>query len=88
MPADLALALHAVRKDYPEGDAVRAVLRGVDLALPRGAFGALVGRSGSGKSTLLNLISGIDRPTAGEVVVDGTHLERLDERARTLFRRR
>ena len=48
----------------------------------------LVGRSGSGKSTLLNLIAGIDRPTAGTVAVNGTDLTRLDEEARTRFRRR
>ena len=48
----------------------------------------LVGRSGSGKSTLLNLIAGIDRPTAGRVLVDGTDLTALDEDARTRFRRR
>jgi putative ABC transport system ATP-binding protein len=47
----------------------------------------LVGRSGSGKSTLLNVIAGIDRPTTGTVVVDGTDLTALDEQARTRFRR-
>jgi len=47
-----------------------------------------VGRSGSGKSTLLNVIAGIDHPTAGAVIVDGTDLTALDEHARTLFRRR
>jgi putative ABC transport system ATP-binding protein len=47
-----------------------------------------MGRSGSGKSTLLNLLSGIDVPSAGEVVIAGTPLTRLSERERTLFRRR
>jgi putative ABC transport system ATP-binding protein len=82
-----ALVLTDVTKRYREGDAWREVLRGASLALPAGAVGALVGRSGAGKSTLLNLISGIDRPDSGQVVVAGTHLEGLDERARTLFRR-
>lgn len=82
-----ALVLTDVRKRYREGDAWRDVLRGASLALPVGSIGALVGRSGAGKSTLLNLISGIDQPDSGEVVVDGVHLERLDETARTLFRR-
>ena len=67
---------------------MREVLRGVDLQLPEGAFGVLVGRSGEGKSTLLNLIAGMDRPDAGEVVVAGQPLHSLSERARTLFRRR
>src|SRR5258708_35527169 len=47
----------------------------------------LVGRSGSGKSTLLNVIAGIDQPSTGTVVVDGTDLTALDEQARTRFRR-
>ena len=85
---DLVLDLRDVRKSYREGDARREVLHGADLQLERGQIGALVGRSGAGKSTLLNLISGIDRPDAGAVVVDGTHLEGLSERDRTLFRRR
>jgi putative ABC transport system ATP-binding protein len=49
---------------------------------------ALLGRSGSGKSTLLNLIGGIDLPTAGEVILDGTSLTGLSEQRRTMFRRR
>ena len=62
-------------------------LRGVNLELPRGVFAALKGRSGSGKTTLLNLISGLDRPTSGEVVFDGQALSSLNDRQRTLLRR-
>jgi putative ABC transport system ATP-binding protein len=58
------------------------------VAIEAGEIAVLVGRSGSGKSTLLNLIAGIDRPTSGRVVVDGTDLTALDEDARTRFRRR
>ncbi|HEX8384679.1 MAG TPA: ABC transporter ATP-binding protein [Rubricoccaceae bacterium] len=86
--ADLVLDLRGVRKGYREGDAQRTVLDGADLQLPRGRVGALVGRSGSGKSTVLNLVSGIDRPDGGLVVVDGVDLGALSERDRTLFRRR
>jgi putative ABC transport system ATP-binding protein len=63
------------------------VLAGVDLTLRQGELAVLVGRSGSGKSTLLNLASGIDLPTAGEVLVGGVSLGGLSERERTLFRR-
>lgn len=84
---EAVLSLRGVTKRYREGTGWREVLTGADLDLPRGALGALVGRSGAGKSTLLNLISGIDQPDAGSVIVDGTHLERLSERERTLFRR-
>jgi putative ABC transport system ATP-binding protein len=87
-PTDLVLDLRGVRKGYREGDATRAVLDGADLRLERGRVGALVGRSGSGKSTVLNLVSGIDRPDGGRVVVDGVDLGALSERDRTLFRRR
>ncbi len=51
----------------------------LDLRIPRGEFVAVVGKSGSGKSTLLNLIAGIDRPTAGEILVGGTPVHALDE---------
>jgi putative ABC transport system ATP-binding protein len=80
--------LRGVSRTYREGEGERTVLRGVDLAIGRGEFAVLVGRSGSGKSTLLNLVSGIDAPTAGEVLIDGTAITRLGERERTLFRRR
>ena len=86
--ADLVLDLRGVVKRYREGDATREVLRGADLAMPRGAVGALVGRSGAGKSTLLNLVSGIDAPDGGTVRVDGVEIGALSERERTLFRRR
>ncbi len=85
---DLVLDLRNVRKAYAEGDATRVVLDGAAMRLPRGRIGALVGRSGAGKSTVLNLVSGIDRPDGGQVVVDGIDLAGLSERDRTLFRRR
>jgi putative ABC transport system ATP-binding protein len=83
-----AVELFHVSKTYREGDSERAVLSDVSVAIESGEIAVLVGRSGSGKSTLLNLIAGIDRPTSGRVVVDGTDLTALDEDARTRFRRR
>jgi ABC-type methionine transport system ATPase subunit len=87
MPGPAVLLSH-VGKTYHEGDSERIVLRDVSVAIAPGEIAVLVGRSGSGKSTLLNLIAGIDRPTAGRVLVDGTDLTALDEDARTRFRRR
>lgn len=62
-------------------------LDSVSLEIGRGEFVAITGPSGSGKSTLLNLLGGLDHPTSGEVVVDGIHLERADDRELTLYRR-
>jgi putative ABC transport system ATP-binding protein len=86
------VTLHGLTKVYTEGSRRRAVLDGVDLTFARGEFVALLGHSGSGKSTLLNLISGIDSPTAGDVVIyepvrGATTLTQLRERDRTLYRR-
>jgi len=82
-----AVELRRLTKLYREGDGERIVFRDVDAAIGHGEIAVLVGRSGSGKSTLLNLISGIDLPTSGTVVVDGTDITALGERDRTLFRR-
>jgi putative ABC transport system ATP-binding protein len=83
-----AVELKKLSKSYREGEAERVVLRDVSVTVASGEIAVLVGRSGSGKSTLLNVIAGIDKPTAGTVVVDGTDLTGLSEHARTLFRRR
>ena len=72
---------------YREGESERVVFRDVDVAIRPAEITVLLGRSGSGKSTLLNLISGIDLPTAGAVLVDGVDLTGLGEHERTLFRR-
>jgi putative ABC transport system ATP-binding protein len=86
-PDTSIIELRGVTKTYWEGNTTRAVLVGVDATIRRGELCVLIGRSGSGKSTLLNLIGGIDVPTSGEIVVDGTDLARSTEAARTLFRR-
>jgi putative ABC transport system ATP-binding protein len=72
---------------YKMGDAFVDALRGVDLSIQRGEFVTLVGPSGSGKSTVLNLIGGLDRPTSGQVWIDGVELSATDERALTRHRR-
>jgi putative ABC transport system ATP-binding protein len=81
------IRLDRVSKEYREGEKSRPVLREASATFAEGAFVAIRGRSGSGKSTLLNLLAGIDLPTAGEVMIDGTCLNRLSSRDRTLFRR-
>lgn len=64
-------------KDYMHGRMTVPALRGVDLEIEEGEFTALVGPSGSGKTTLLNLIGCLDRPTAGQIFVEGKDIFRL-----------
>ena len=85
---DAIVTLRQVSKSFVEGDVTHEVLNGAELDAAPGAFVALLGRSGTGKSTLLNLISGIDLPDSGDVIVDGATINRLSEQDRTLFRRR
>ena len=68
-----------VRKVYRRGSEEIVVLDGLSLVVEKGDFVALMGPSGSGKTTLLNLIAGIDKPTSGDVLVDGTDVGRLSE---------
>ena len=86
-PSRSLVELRNLTKAYEEGNRHRTVLREADVSIARGELAVLVGRSGSGKSTVLNLISGIDLPDSGEVIVDGVSLSTLPERERTLFRR-
>jgi putative ABC transport system ATP-binding protein len=79
--------LQAVSKGYREADRRHDVLVDVDATIRRGEIVVLVGRSGSGKSTLLNLVSGIDLPDGGDVLVEGRAINRMTERERTIFRR-
>jgi ABC-type lipoprotein export system ATPase subunit len=64
------------------------VLKGIDLNLKRGEFVAIVGKSGSGKSTLLNMMTGIDHPTSGQVVINGQNIYEMNESKRALWRGR
>jgi putative ABC transport system ATP-binding protein len=74
-------------KHYPlRGGSVEA-LRGVSLSVARGEFVAIMGTSGSGKSTMLHLLGGLDRPTSGDVVIDGVNISELDDEQATLTRR-
>jgi putative ABC transport system ATP-binding protein len=63
--------LAGVTRNYQQGDVVVRALRGIDFELSRGEFVAIAGPSGSGKTTLLNVMSGLDQPSSGTVVVDG-----------------
>jgi len=68
-----------VVKTFKVGDGEVTILKGISFDVKEGEFVSIVGPSGNGKSTLLNMITGIDRPTAGEVIVTGREVHRMSE---------
>ncbi len=87
--AEAVLRLRGLRKAYNVGTPIEVeVLHGIDFAIPPGEFCALMGPSGSGKSTLLNLIGLLDRPTGGQLFLDGREAGTLDDGALTRLRGR
>jgi putative ABC transport system ATP-binding protein len=88
MNTEAHIRLKKLTKYYSEGDKTRSVLDELNLSIEEGEMLVLLGRSGSGKSTLLNLVSGIDKPNSGEVIIGETDLTTMDEKNRTLFRRK
>ncbi|MDH5565654.1 MAG: ABC transporter ATP-binding protein [Myxococcales bacterium] len=87
-PSQPLISLRHVARSYRRGPSEVHALDGTTLQIEAGRFVAIMGPSGSGKSTLLNLISGIDRPTRGEVVVGGLRLDHLSEDALARWRAR
>ncbi len=82
------LKVTGLKKTYGTGDTAVEALKGVSLSAQKGEFIAIVGTSGSGKSTLLHMLGGLDRPTEGEVLVDGKNIFELKDEQLTIFRRR
>src|SRR5262245_62667652 len=76
-----------VSRGYGEGDAAVDALRDVSVEFERDRFTAIMGPSGSGKSTLLHVLAGLDRPTGGRVLIDGTDITELDDADLTKLRR-
>ncbi|MEU5581320.1 ABC transporter ATP-binding protein [Streptomyces huasconensis] len=86
-PGDWAVELRGVRRQYGRGTGAVHALAGIDLALPRGSFTAVMGPSGSGKSTFLQCAAGLDRPTSGTVRLGGTEITGMSENKLTALRR-
>lgn len=80
--------LRNVTKVYRVGSVDVHALRGIDLQIMPGEFCCIIGRSGSGKSTLLNMLAGLEPVTSGEVVINGKHLERMNQSELILFRQK
>ncbi len=81
------ISVRDLYKLYRVGDSVVRALDGISLDIREGEFCAVVGTSGSGKSTLLNMLAGLERPTKGEVVIGGSHIEKMNEDQLVRFRR-
>jgi putative ABC transport system ATP-binding protein len=76
-----------IARRYGEGETAVDALRGVSVDIERGRLTAVMGPSGSGKSTLMHILAGLDKPTAGEVSIDGTQITKLGDNALTKLRR-
>ena len=86
-PADTIVESRAVSRRYGDGDTAVDAVRAVSLSVASGELVAVMGPSGSGKSTLMHMLAGLDRPTAGEVLINGTEISRLGDTALTKLRR-
>jgi putative ABC transport system ATP-binding protein len=86
--APVRVAARGLSRRYGDGDTAVDALRGVSVTVTEGELTAIMGPSGSGKSTLMHLLAGLDRPTAGEVWIDGTPLGSLGDTGLTRLRRR
>jgi len=82
------LQANNLSKTYGKGDTIVTALDGVSFSVEKGEFVAIIGASGSGKSTLMHLLGGVDRPTAGNVVIDGNEIYKSNESELAIFRRR
>ncbi len=85
---EAVIQLRKVEKTFKNAAGEFRVLKGIDLVLRGGEFVAIVGKSGSGKSTLLNMMTGIDHPTGGQVVINGDNIYEMNESQRALWRGR
>src|ERR671914_2340034 len=86
-PDGTIVTADGISRCFGEGDAAVDALDGVSTDFERGRFSAIMGPSGSGKSTLMHILAGLDRPTGGSVILDGTELESLDDADLTKLRR-
>lgn len=84
----IILQAEKLYKEYKTSSGAVNALNGVDLSIEKGLFYAIIGRSGSGKSTMLHVLSGLDRPTSGKVLIDGVDMFSFSDEKMAIFRRR
>lgn len=85
--SEKTIILREVVKEYRQGDTIIKALDGVNLEVDKGIMAAIIGPSGSGKTTLLNMLGALDKPTSGEVYIDGVNIGNLKEDELTAHRR-
>jgi putative ABC transport system ATP-binding protein len=85
---DPLIRVTGLKKHYQMGGTTVRALDGVDIDIPAHTFTVVMGPSGSGKSSLLYLLGGLDRPTSGEISIQGERLDQMDENTLALFRRK
>ncbi|WP_138203104.1 ABC transporter ATP-binding protein [Haloimpatiens lingqiaonensis] len=82
------LKTQGLTKTYGKGEIKVEALKNANITINKGEFVAVVGASGSGKSTLLHMLGGVDKPTEGEIIIDGVNISKLKEEKLAIFRRR
>ena len=87
MAGKIVIRVKDLYKVYRVGDSKVKALNGVDFTIQKGEFCSIVGTSGSGKSTLLNMLAGLEKPTKGQIVIAGEHIEKKSENQLVKFRR-
>ncbi|MBO7042912.1 MAG: ABC transporter ATP-binding protein [Alphaproteobacteria bacterium] len=85
---DIVMSVRDIKKTFVEGGQPLKILRGGGFNLYRGEIVALVGQSGSGKSTLLQCVGLLDKPTGGDIFIDGMPIDKINEETRTMLRRK
>jgi putative ABC transport system ATP-binding protein len=81
------LKVTKLSKEFQSGDSKVRAISGINMHVPQGVFSTIIGKSGSGKSTLLSLIGALDKPTSGEIIVDGQDISRMSDRKLIKYRR-
>ena len=84
--SNIVLEAKQVSKHFTDGKTTVEVIRGLDLQVQQGQFVSIVGASGSGKSTLLHVLGGLDRPSTGEIFLNGQRFDKLGEAERGYLR--
>ena len=84
---EIIIRVNSLYKYYKVGSQYVHALDGLDFTIKKGEFCAIVGPSGSGKSTLLNMLAGLEKPSKGEIIIAGRHIEKLNENQLVAFRR-